>query len=203
MLKTNDNIEALNKNMLILSNSLIHSESRLRKLEHFNHWLIGLVSFFLLAAIFLGIQLAAPGSAFAEEQQQEDMFQRLEEKVIGLEHKMAEALKHEKKKFKSMIGNVRKRVNESEVFDPTHAVAVILYDMKEMLEAVPRMAEDTRTMSADMHQMMTDMHQMNQKISAVPVMATEMQSMNVKIGILAHGVDSTLGRTGRMMPWMP
>ena len=94
-------------------------------------------------------------------------------------------------------------MNDSPAFEPARAVAVILHDMKEMLEAVPRMAEDTRRMSTDMHQMMTDMHQMNQKISAVPVMAAEMQSMNVKIGIMAHGVDSTMGRAGRMMPWMP
>jgi len=39
--------------------------------------------------------------------------------------------------------------------------------------------------------------------SAVPVMATEMQTMNMKMGVMAHGVDTTMGRMGRMMPWMP
>jgi len=38
-------------------------------------------------------------------------------------------------------------------------------------------------------------------MNALPVMAAEMQGMNAKMGIMAAGMDSTMGRAGRMMPW--
>ncbi len=97
-------------------------------------------------------------------------------KVNNLEHKLAGSVREERQKFKSMISSVRQRVNTSEVFEPTHAVAVILHDMKEMLEAVPHMANNMSQMTVDMHE------------------------MNMKMGVMAYGVDSTMGRAGRMMP---
>jgi hypothetical protein len=45
--------------------------------------------------------------------------------------------------------------------------------------------------------------EMNAKMSAVPVMAREMQRMNGLMGVMAHGVDSTMGRMGNWMPWGP
>jgi hypothetical protein len=96
--------------------------------------------------------------------------------------------------FESMMKRVKKDLASAENANPAHMVAVILHDMKEMLEAVPRMADDV-------HRMANDMQVMNDKMTAVPAMADQMQQMNMKMGVMAHGVDNTMGRMGRWMPW--
>lgn len=83
---------------------------------------------------------------------------------------------------------------EATALEPGHAVSVILHDIKAMLEVMPRMGEDMNRIAATMDQM-------NVKMNGVPVMAREMQQMNFKMGVMSYGVDSTMGRMGRMMPW--
>jgi hypothetical protein len=72
-------------------------------------------------------------------------------------------------------------------FNPGAVIAVMLGRMAKSVEVVPEMR--------------TEMQIMNAKMNALPVMATEMQGMNAKMGVMAAGMDSTMGRTGRMMPW--
>jgi hypothetical protein len=72
-------------------------------------------------------------------------------------------------------------------FDPAAMVAVMLGRMAKSVEAVPEMR--------------TEMQVMNAKMNALPVMAGEIQGMNAKMGVMAAGMDSTMGRAGRMMPW--
>lgn len=72
-------------------------------------------------------------------------------------------------------------------FDPGAMIAVMLARMARAVEAVPEMR--------------TEMQVMNAKMNALPVMAAEVQGINGKMGIMAAGMDSTLGRAGRMMPW--
>lgn len=72
-------------------------------------------------------------------------------------------------------------------FEPGAMVAVMLGRMARSVEAVPEMRAEMQLMSA--------------KMNALPVMATEMQGVNGKMGIIAAGMDSTMGRAGRMMPW--
>jgi len=38
-------------------------------------------------------------------------------------------------------------------------------------------------------------------LKVIPLMAEDMHQMNFKMGVMAHDVDSTMGRAGRMMPW--
>jgi hypothetical protein len=75
-------------------------------------------------------------------------------------------------------------------------VALMLSNMAESMEAVPKMHEQMEVMNALMN--------------AMPVVATEMQRMNANMsvitanmGVMTHNMDSTMGRMGRSMPWMP
>lgn len=68
-------------------------------------------------------------------------------------------------------------------------IAVMLGRMALSVEAVPEMR--------------AEMQVMNAKMNALPVMASEMQGMNAKMGVMAAGMDSTMGRAGRMLPTMP
>jgi hypothetical protein len=73
--------------------------------------------------------------------------------------------------------------------DPGAIVAVMLGRMALSVEAVPEIR--------------AEMQAMNAKMNALPVMASEIQGMNAKMGVMAAGMDSTMGRAGRMMPTMP
>ena len=75
-------------------------------------------------------------------------------------------------------------------------VALMLSNMAQSMEAVPKMYEQMEVMSSLMN--------------AMPVVATEMQHMNANIsvitanmGVMTHNMDSTMGRMGRSMPWVP
>lgn len=75
-------------------------------------------------------------------------------------------------------------------------VALMLSNMAQSMEAVPKMYEQ--------------MEVMNSLMNAMPVVATEMQRMNANIsvitanmGVMTHNMDSTMGRMGRSMPWAP
>jgi glycine/D-amino acid oxidase-like deaminating enzyme len=72
-------------------------------------------------------------------------------------------------------------------FDPAAMVALMLGRMAKSVEAVPEMR--------------TEMQVMNAKMNALPALAIEVQGMNAKMGVIAAGMDSTMGRAGRMMPW--
>ena len=76
---------------------------------------------------------------------------------------------------------------------PTHAIAITLYDIKRMLEAVPRMA-------GDVHRMANAMETMNDKMSAVPAMAMELNHLNRQMSVMTRDINSTMGR---IAPWMP
>ena len=52
--------------------------------------------------------------------------------------------------------------------------------------------------------MATHVRDMNAKMTAVPVMAGEMREMSAKMGLMTAGIDSTMGRMGRftsLWPW--
>ena len=61
--------------------------------------------------------------------------------------------------------------------------------MSEKMDALPILANDVQGMNDKMH--------------ALPVLATEVQGIHRQVAIMAADMDSTMGRAGRMMPWMP
>jgi hypothetical protein len=176
------------------------SEARLQALERRRRRFPWLTIGVAMLAFILGHFSAAPQSARAEASA--SSLVRAEQAVVekaktGIEDVVALERK-EQQRFHSIMEGARRDLNRAKDtgFDAGIAVAVILHDMKRMLEAVPRMADD-------MHRMTGDMHEMNQKMSAVPAMAAEMNVMNRQMGVMSRGVDSTMGRMGRMMPWTP
>jgi len=91
-------------------------------------------------------------------------------------------------RFEQDVGWVSQyRALYGDQFDPAAMVAVMLGRMARSVHAVPDMR--------------TEMQVMNAKMNALPVMAAEIQGMNAKMGVMAAGMDSTMGRAGRMMPW--
>ncbi len=103
-------------------------------------------------------------------------------------------------------------------FDPGATVALFLFQMAQsvqvmpdmyrkvevMPEAVESMEREMRTMNIKVNALPVlagDVQGMNAKMNALPALATEVQAMNVKMSVMAAGMDSTMGRTGRMMPW--
>jgi hypothetical protein len=45
-----------------------------------------------------------------------------------------------------------------------------------------------------------ELRNLNIALSSVPLMVEEMRRMNASIGVMSYGMDSTMGRMGRMMP---
>ena len=74
-------------------------------------------------------------------------------------------------------------------FDPAAAVALFLSKMTTSVSAVP-----------DMHH---EMRVMNTHMSAMPAIVAEMRAINAKLSVMTAAMDSTMGRSGRMAPWMP
>ncbi len=75
-------------------------------------------------------------------------------------------------------------------------VALMLYTMSNNMESVPQMHDQMKVM--------------NSLMTAMPMMATEMQRMNANISVMSanmsvmtRDMDSTMGRMGRAMPWIP
>ncbi|AHE99854.1 hypothetical protein [Thioalkalivibrio paradoxus] len=97
---------------------------------------------------------------------------------------------------------------EDHAFDSGHLLAVILYEIREVLhdtrlalEVMPQMGDDVRQMRADMGRIAATMGTMDQKMTGVPLMAEEMRRLNTNIDIMTTSIDSTMGRMGRMMPY--
>lgn len=68
-------------------------------------------------------------------------------------------------------------------------VALMLYRMSQSMDTMPSMEQQMRTMSVHM--------------SALPAIVAELNQINAKMTVISATLDSTMGRAGRMMPWMP
>ncbi len=103
-------------------------------------------------------------------------------------------------------------------FDPGATVALFLFQMAQSVKVMPAMYKEVAAMSSAVDSMnhevgsmnvkvdalpvlANDVHHMGIKMNSLPVLANEVQGMNVKMSVMAAGMDSTMGRTGRMMPW--
>lgn len=68
-------------------------------------------------------------------------------------------------------------------------VALMLFRMAKTMENMGSMERNMRTMSAQM--------------ASLPAIVVELNQINAKMSVITHDMDSTLGRAGRMVPWMP
>lgn len=68
-------------------------------------------------------------------------------------------------------------------------VAIMLFRMSQSIETMPSMEQQMRGMSGQM--------------AALPAIVAELAQINAKMHVITASMDSTMGRAGRMMPWMP
>ena len=68
-------------------------------------------------------------------------------------------------------------------------VALMLFRMTKTMDTLPEMEQNMRVMSGQM--------------AALPAIVGELNQINVKMSVITSNLDSTMGRAGRMMPWMP
>jgi len=68
-------------------------------------------------------------------------------------------------------------------------VAIMLFRMAQSMDTMPSMEQQMRTMSGQM--------------GALPAIVAELNQINAKMHVITGTMDSTMGRAGRMMPWMP
>ncbi|MFZ0790103.1 MAG: hypothetical protein WAM94_10825 [Chromatiaceae bacterium] len=68
-------------------------------------------------------------------------------------------------------------------------VAMMLFKMGQSMSTMPSMEQQMRTMSGQM--------------GALPAIVAELAQINAKMHVITASMDSTMGRAGRMMPWMP
>lgn len=93
--------------------------------------------------------------------------------------------------------------------NPFHAITVVLHDLREVLKegqqalaVLPEMVDEMREMRGDIGQIAATMESMDAKMTGVPMMAEEMRRLNINIDIMTTSIDSTMGRMGRMMPYV-
>lgn len=105
------------------------------------------------------------------------------------------------RRFETQVRLVREYMDASPEFDTGATVALVLSNMNRSIEVMPEMYLAVEAMAEEMRAINGRMANMDRKLDALPVLATEVQIMRAQVGVLAAGVDSTMGRAGRMMPW--
>ncbi|WPL18229.1 hypothetical protein Thiowin_03290 [Thiorhodovibrio winogradskyi] len=103
--------------------------------------------------------------------------------------------------FETQIRLIREYVEVSPEFDTGATVALMLSNMNRSIDIMPELHTVVAQMAADMRTMTHQMVSIEQKMNALPVLATDVQGMRDQLGVMAAGVDSTMGRAGRIMPW--
>ncbi len=68
-------------------------------------------------------------------------------------------------------------------------VALMLFRMTKTMDTLPEMERNMRIMSGQM--------------ASLPAIVGELNQINAKMSVITTNLDSTMGRAGRMMPWMP
>jgi hypothetical protein len=68
-------------------------------------------------------------------------------------------------------------------------VVIMLFRMAQSMDTMPSMEQQMRTMSGQM--------------GALPAIVAELDQIKAKMHVITGSMDSTMGRAGRVMPWMP
>jgi hypothetical protein len=103
--------------------------------------------------------------------------------------------------FEAQVRLVREYVEVSPDFDSGAAVALVLSNMSRSVEVMPEIHDAVAAMADDTRAISARMAAIDHKMEALPVLATEVQQMRGQMSVMAAGVDSTMGRAGRMLPW--
>jgi hypothetical protein len=103
--------------------------------------------------------------------------------------------------FETQVRLVREYVEASPDFDTGATVALMLSRMSHSVAVMPELYGVVEGIADEMRAINGRMAEIDRKMEALPVLAREVQGMRGQIGVMAAGVDSTMGRAGRMMPW--
>jgi hypothetical protein len=103
--------------------------------------------------------------------------------------------------FEQHMDWVRQYLNASADFDAGAAVTYFLADMGSSVSVMPAMYAEVRSMNEEIRRIDGQIQAMNAKMGALPMMANDVQGMHAQISIMAAGMDSTMGRAGRMFPF--
>jgi len=183
----------------------VAGEFRLQRLEKLFGWNLALLlSTLLLAAFalsqFLGSASAQPGWPHVAPPPIP------EPRVVEPEPPLPPA-----EEFRSRVEALRAELAATDAaqMNPFHAITVVLYDLREVLQenqralsVLPEMVEEMREMRGDIGHIAATMDSMDTKLTGVPLMAEEMRRLNINIDIMTTSIDSTMGRMGRMMPYV-
>ena len=190
-----------------LAHIQLAGERRLQRLERLFRWNLALLlSTLLLAAFalsqFLGAASAQPG------------WPHVAPPPIP-EPEVVEPVKAEPgspaEEFLTRIEALRTGIAGADAaqMNPFHAITVVLHDLREVLQesqralnVLPEMVEEMREMRGDIGHIAATMDSMDAKMTGVPLMAEEMRRLNINIDIMTTSIDSTMGRMGRMMPYV-
>ena len=171
---------------------LARSETRCRDLERRQRRLYA--GFALVLTLSLGATIVGLTGAVAEDRPQERCAEPTSAADLGARREaLLSALPADKRRqveeFAGQVQWLSEFMRASPDFDAGAAVALFLSMMARDVGAVPGMYQEMQVMNA--------------RMAAVPAMAAELQGINAKMSVMTSAMDSTMGRAGRMMPWMP
>jgi lipopolysaccharide biosynthesis regulator YciM len=197
MQTTNKQFIEMNQAICELAQTLAQSEARHDRAMRRQRWLLlGLLT--LLATLFC-VSKQSGSIAFAQEAPpstaQADPQTRTQTRKV-LVAQLPEEARQRLETFEQEVNWVHQYMQTWDKGMEGAVVALMLSKMAKSMEAVPKMQNQ--------------MEVMNSLMGAMPVMASEMRGMNANIavitanmGVMTHDMDSTMGRMGRSMPWMP
>jgi hypothetical protein len=182
-------------------------ERRLQRLERLFRWNLALLlSTLLLAAFalsqFLGAASAQPGWPHVAPTPIP------EPRVVDPPEVEPTSRAEE---FRRRIEALRADISGADAaqMNPFHAITVVLHDLRDVLHetqktlaVMPDMLAAMQEMRGDIGHIAATMGSMDGKMTGVPMMAEEMRRLNINIDIMTTSIDSTMGRMGRMMPYV-
>lgn len=186
-------------------------ERRLQRLERLFRWTVALFLLTLAASLYALSQALGATDARAQAGWPHAAPMLVPQAVAPPRSETAAEPGHLAQAFRDRVHKLKAEIVgvEDGELNVGHALAVILHDtrdvlheVREMLAVMPAMGEDIHSMRGDMGRIATTMDSMDGKMTGVPVMAEEMRRLNVNIDIMTTSIDSTMGRMGRMMPYM-
>ena len=163
-----------------MNQRLLADQSRLARSLRYQYAGILAVVFALLVSVAMATG-APPDSAMAGAGGMADR-----EALLAM---LGDQERQRMEEFESQVQWLSAYMKSSPDFDPGAAVALFLSQVAGNMDAVPKMH--------------SEMQAMNARMAAVPAMVVEMQAINAKLAVMTGAMDSTMGRAGRMFPWMP
>jgi hypothetical protein len=196
----NEQLNEMHQTVRQLAQTFAQTEARHESAMRRQRWLFLLVAMLFALAFYMTKEPSATAFAQVPEQLTPQTVKLDLQTRAAMREELIKQLPEEKRqrlnKFEQEVKWVSQYMQTWDKGMEGAVVALMLYNMGNSMESVPRMHEQMKVM--------------NSLMNAMPVMATEMQRMNANMsvitanmGVMTHNMDSTMGRMGRSLPWMP